>query len=151
MNVLAYPMLFILVIAAILSLILSLVSKILVDQDRMKEIQKEMKAHNKKLMAATKAQDKDALAKLDKDKPRIMSMQSEMMKMQMPMFGAMLPFFVVFWALRSVSDSMEWGEFVSLPAILQGGWWGSEWTWLGWYILCSLSFSSLFRRILGVK
>lgn len=150
-HILNYPMLFIMVIAMVLSAIMAIVNTVLIDQKRMKEIQIDVKKHNKELIKATKAQDQDTLKRLEKEKPRINQLQGEMMKMQMPMFAAMLPFFVVFIVLRNLTDSLQLGEFVELPAIIRGGWWGNTWTWLGWYIICSLAFSTLFRRILGVK
>lgn len=152
MNLVQYPMYFIMVVSIVLSMILTLVNKLLIDQERMKEIQKRVTAYNKKLMKATKAQDKEELDQLGKEKPQIMKMQSEMMKMQMPMFASMLPFFVVFFLLRRLADNMEWGQFMALPTDpFTWPLFGAGLTWLGWYILCSLPFTSLFRKVLGVR
>jgi len=89
-------MLFIFLVAVVASAILTIITKLLVNQGRMQEIQKYVKEYNKKLMAATKAKDEAALKNLEGEKDKVMQMQGEMMKMQMPVFGAMIPFFVVF-------------------------------------------------------
>jgi uncharacterized membrane protein (DUF106 family) len=153
MNLLDNPMWFIMIIAAVLAAIMAIVNKVLVDQDRVKEIQTEMKAHNKKLMKASREKNQEELEKLNRDKPRIAQMQQELMKMQMPMFASMLPFFVVFYVLRSVANAQDWGQFMALPwdDIFALPLFGRKLSWLGWYIFCSLPFTSFFRKILGVR
>lgn len=145
------PMLFIIFVAAVLALILTLVNRAIVDQRRMKEIQTEVFAYNKKLMKATKEQNKEELAKLEHEKAKIMELQSEMMKMQMPMFAAILPFFVVFFLLRELAESMQWSAFVQLPFNIPVLGIGSSFTWLGWYIMCSLPMTTLFKKLLDVR
>lgn len=154
MSFLDYPLFFIMSISIVLSLILTVVNKVLVDQERVKEIQEKVKAYNKKLMKATRENNQEEKTKLEKEKPNIMKLQSELMKMQMPVFASMLPFFVVFFLMRKLAVSMEWGAFVNLPSILHLPFLGlgdGTLTWLGWYILCSLPFTSLFRKVLGVR
>ena len=151
LDLLAYPMYFIMVVAAVLSFTLALINKVLIDQDRMNEIQNDVKVYNKKLMKATREKDQKVIDKLNKEKPNIMAMQNEMMKMQMPMFASMLPFFVVFYVLRTVATGQNWGEFMQLPFTINILNIGNSFTWLGWYILCSLPFTVLFRKFLGVR
>jgi len=149
LGILEYPLFFIMGVAIVLSAILTIVNKLLVDQNRMKELQAETKKYQKRLMAATKAGDQEELKKIEKDKPKINQMQSEMMKMQMPIFASMLPFFVVFYILRTWADKAAWGEFVMLPFKMPIA--GTTMTWLGWYIMCSLPFSTFFRKVFGVR
>lgn len=162
LAIMSYPTYLILGIAIVISLILTIVNLVLVDQERMKEINKKVKSYNKKLMKATKEQNDEELKKLKSRKPAITKMQQELMKMQMPMFLSMLPFFVVFLLLRRVAEAQAWGEFMLFP-------WCSTWAaanadkcfalplfgnslgWLGWYIICSLPFTSFFRKMLGVQ
>lgn len=150
-DLFAYPMYFIMVVSAVISLILALVTKVLIDQDRMKDIQKEVKVYNQKLMKATREKDQKVLDKLGKEKSKIMGLQNEMMKMQMPMFASMLPFFVVFYFLRQFATAQGWGEFIMLPFMINVLNIGNSFTWLGWYILCSMPFTVLFRKFLGVR
>ena len=117
----------------------------------MKEIQKKVSGFNKEIMRATKAKDTAKVAELNKDKPQIMQMQQEMMKMQMPMFMSMVPFILVFMGLKRLAVSMDWGVIIQLPFNLPILGINNSFTWLGWYILCSLPFTALFRKVLGVR
>ena len=80
MGLLQSPILLVGMISAVLSLILTLVNKVIVDQGRMKEIQKKVSSFNKELMRATKANDQAKVAEMNKEKPQVMQMQQEMMK-----------------------------------------------------------------------
>ncbi len=147
-------MLFIFIIAIIVSAILTIINKLLVNQERVKEIQKYVSEYNKKLMQATKEKNQEAVKALEGEKQKVMQMQSELMKMQLPVFAALIPFFAVFAVLGNIADSNQWGQFINLP-------WGSvipflgladgKLGWLGWYILTSIPMTSVFRRSLGVN
>jgi uncharacterized membrane protein (DUF106 family) len=150
-NLLNYPIVFIGTVSVVLSLILTLVNKVIVDQGRMKEIQKKVSVYNKELMKATKSKDQAKVAEMNKEKPQIMQMQQEMMKMQMPMFMSMVPFILVFMFLKRLAVSMDWGVIIQLPFNLPVLGINNSFTWLGWYILCSLPLTALFRKILDVK
>tara|TARA_Y100000310_G_scaffold343171_1_gene449624 strand:- start:58 stop:513 length:456 start_codon:yes stop_codon:yes gene_type:complete len=151
MGLLQSPILLVGMISAVLSLILTLVNKVIVDQGRMKEIQKKVSSFNKELMRATKANDQAKVAEMNKEKPQVMQMQQEMMKMQMPMFMSMVPFIVVFIFLKKLAVSMDWGVIINLPFNIPLLGINNSFTWLGWYILASLPFTVLFRKILGVR
>jgi uncharacterized membrane protein (DUF106 family) len=151
MDLLSNPVLFIAIVSGVLSLILTLVNKVIVDQGRMKELQKKVSVYNKELMKASKSNDTAKVAQLNKDKPQIMQMQREMMQMQMPMFMSMVPFIIIFIFLRKLADAMAWGVIMDLPFNLPIMGINNSFTWLGWYILCSLPFTALFRKVLGVK
>ena len=88
---------------------------------------------------------------LNKDKAKVMQLQSEMFKMQLPIFASILPFFLVFALLRSLAASHQWGDFITLPFNVPILGIGASLTWLGWYIICSLPFTALFRKFLGVR
>ncbi len=147
------PLFFIAAISAVASAILTILNKLLVDQDRMKEIQKYVKDYNARYMKAVKEKNTEEQKQLDTEKPKMMQMQHEMLKMQMPVFASLLPFFAVFILLGKIDGANAWGEFVNLP-------WGSfipflgfengKLGWLGWYILSSFSFTTAFRRALNL-
>lgn len=161
-KMLSNPTYFIMGVAILISLILTLVNMFVINQKRMKEINSEVKAYNKKLMKATRKNNQEELDKLKKKKPQIMQLQQELMKMQMPMFLSMLPFFVVFLLLRRLAEAQAWGEFLLFPwcpslAAASAGTcfalplFGASLGWLGWYIVCSMPFTSFFRKLLGVQ
>ena len=147
-------MLFIFIIGVVASAILTIVNKLLVNQARVKEIQGYVSDYNKKLMQATKEKNEETIKALDGEKQKVMQMQSEMMKMQLPVFAALIPFFIVFGVLGKVATSHQWGEFINLPwgsAIPLFGLANGKLGWLGWYIFTSIPMTSVFRRALGVN
>ncbi len=147
-------MLFIFIIGIIAAATLTILNKVLVNQERMKEIQKYVSDYNKKLMAATKSKDEAELKNLEGEKSKVMQMQSEMMKMQLPVFASIIPFFAVFAVLGSISDSNQWGQFINLPwggAISFLGLEDGKLGWLGWYIMTSIPMTTLFRRVLSLS
>jgi len=150
--ILQTPTLFIFLVGTVIAALMTVVNKFFIDQDRMKEIQLTMKKHNKKLMKATKAQDTEALKSLDIDKPKIMQMQKEMMKMQMPVFISTLPLLVIFMLLRKLAESQAWGEFLIIPwaETIVIPIFGPSLGWLGWYILVSLVMTTFFRKITDI-
>ncbi len=149
-----HAMLFIFLITVVITAIMTIVNKVLVNQERLKEIQKYVADHNKRNMKAIKEKNEEEMKKLSDEKPKIMQMQSEMMKMQMPMFAAMLPFFVVFIVLGKIAATQNWGEFMTLPwgnAIPIWGLANGKLGWLGWYIFCSVPLTSVFKKVMGVN
>lgn len=149
-----HAILFIFLVGVMASAILTIINKLLVNQGRMKEIQKYVSDYNKKLMKATKEKDEVTIKALDGEKQKVMQMQGEMMKMQLPVFASLIPFFVVFYVLGNISTSNNWGEFIKLPwgsAVPLFGMANGKLGWLGWYILTSIPMTSLFRKALGVN
>ena len=145
------PLIFISIISGVASAILAILNKLLVDQDRLKEIQKYVADHNKRQMKAFKEKNDAELKALEPEKAKVMQMQHEMMKMQMPVFASLLPFFAVFIVLGKIADANAWGEFITLPwgsAIPLFGMKNGELGWLGWYILCSFPLTTAFRKAL---
>ena len=147
------PLFFIFLVAGVVSALLAIINKVLVDQNRLKEIQKFVSEYNKRYMKAAKEKNEAELKQLEGDKQKVMQMQHEMFKMQMPVFASLLPFFVVYIVLGKISVASGWGEFINLP-------WGSfipflgfengKLGWLGWYILSSFPLTTLFRKALGL-
>ena len=145
------PLVFIFIISGVASAILAILNKMLVDQDRLKEIQKYVADHNKRQMKAHKEKNDAELKALEPGRAKVMQMQHEMMKMQMPVFASLLPFFAVFIVLGKIADANAWGEFITLPwgsAIPLFGMKNGVLGWLGWYILCSFPLTTAFRKAL---
>ncbi|MBP2144127.1 uncharacterized membrane protein (DUF106 family) [Methanococcus voltae] len=173
------PALFILATAFIVSFIINLATKFLVNQDRMAEIKEEMQAFQKKAKAA--GRDPERMQELQKEQMEMMGTQMEMMKMSFkPMIYTWVPIIAIFAYLRYVFDvngvyhlaNPAWnGAIVELPLIIskilfidiwhwvggifyKGGFEiisGTVLGWLGWYILCSMGTSMLLRKLMGIK
>lgn len=160
------PILAIVVIGAVISFITSIAQKILVDQDRLVFLQKEMKEFQQEMMEARKTNDPKALEKVQKNQMEFMSLQKEMMTMSFkPMIVTMLPILLIFWWISQ--NPLFTSMIVKLPAFAYYALLVPIWhalpfyggapsvpmsiTWLGWYFLSAFGFSFLFRKLLGIK
>ena len=174
-----HPAIAILVIAFLVSFIINLATKLLVDQNRMAELKKEIQEFQIKYKKAMK--DPEMLQKLQEEQQKMMEMQMEMMKMSFkPMIYTWIPIIAIFAYLRHVYDYggvfhtlyPDWnGVIVYLPYILSKILFVSFWHylgsifykggfgivsntalgWLGWYILCSMATSMVLRKVMGIK
>jgi len=133
-------------IALVASAISSGITAKFVDHKRLKELQKEVSKYSRQLREAYKAKDKEKIAAVKKDEPRFYQLQSELMKMQFPMFYGIIPVIFIFSWLKS---NFEAGAIVQLPFIFPLLW-RAELGWLGWYILCSLPMTLLVRKLLRI-
>jgi len=162
------PVLSIVIIAIVISLITSVAQKLLVDQDRLIYLRKEMKEFQQEMMEARKKNDPKALDMVQKKQMELMNLQKEMMSMSFkPMIVTFLPIILIFrWMQQNPLVSTVvvelpvtayymlliplWralpfygGAAQGVPEMSIG--------WLGWYILCSFGLSILFRKLMGVK
>ena len=140
----ASPLLSMIIFSAIITFLLTLTYKFLIKQDKMKE----MKERTKQLQEKMKG---------EKDSAKLMEAQKEMMQLSMeqmklsfkPMLITFLPLILIFAWLRAVyayagvGDLISWG--LNLPLVGTGA------GWLLSYILFSLIFNLLFRKILNVQ
>jgi len=162
------PVFSIVIIAIVISLITSVAQKLLVDQDRLIYIRKEMKEFQQEMVEARKKNDPKALNKLQKKQMELMNLQKEMMSMSFkPMIVTFLPVIIIFnWMRQNPLVSTVAVElpvtayymlliplWQALPFYGGAGQGVPEMSigWLGWYILCSFGLSILFRKLMGVK
>ena len=174
-----HPALAILIIAIIVSLIINITTKLLVDQERVAELKREIKEYQAKLKKASR--DPEMLKKLQEEQQKYMQINAELMRMSFkPMIYTWLPIILIFIYLRHVYGFggiyqeliPGWnGVVVYLPIILSkilliDFWHGlgsilykggfkivsdTALGWLGWYILCSFATSTVLRKVLGIK
>lgn len=157
----------VLVVGAIISFVTTLANKLLVDQDRLVYLQKEMKEFNQEMMEARKANDTKAMEKAQKKQMEFMNLQKEMMFMSFkPMIVTFIPIIIIFYW---ISQSQLNQVVVNLPSfvyyvLLVPLWHALPFyggvtpgvpetsvTWLGWYILSAFGFSFVFRKLMGLK
>ncbi len=173
-----HPALSILIIAFIVSLITTVATKLLVDQERVAKIKEELKNYQKKIKLAQK--DPKMLEELQKEQEKMLKLNTELMKMSFkPMLYTWIPIILIFIYLKHVYgyDGLyhqlypNWnGVVVYLPTIIAKiilldfwHWLGSLFYkvgfpivknalgWLGWYILSSMATSTVLRKIFGIK
>ncbi|MEM5804372.1 MAG: EMC3/TMCO1 family protein [Candidatus Aenigmatarchaeota archaeon] len=136
------PILSEIVIAAIMTVIITLFYKKLVDQDRMKKIREETKKLQDKIKEV-KNKDPEQANKLMSE---VMKMTNEQMKMSMkPMLPTLLIAAVFFpWVA-----SLYKGAVAILPFSLP--FFGNDFGWLMWYLVVSVPMSQVARKMMGVN
>lgn len=153
------------IIATIVAFFITLANKLLVDQDRLQFLQKEMKGFQQDMMKAQKSGDPKAMASMQKKQTEFMSLQKEMMFNSFkPMIVTFVPIIIVFyWMAQNPLINHMWLNvptfvyYVLLVPIFHTFYQQSAGVpvmaieWLGWYILCSFAMSLVFRKLMGLK
>lgn len=157
------------IIATIVAFVITIANKLLVDQDRLQFLQKEMKEYQQEMMKAQKSGDPKVMADVQKKQAEFMDIQKEMMLNSFkPMIVTFVPIIIIFYWMAGSPIINQF--YVHLPTfgyylfIVPFFQWLSEifyhstavtpaFTigWLGWYILCSFAMSLIFRKFLGLK
>lgn len=157
------------IIATIVAFLITLANKLLVDQDRLQYLQKEMKEYQQEMMKAQKSGDPKLMAEMQKKQSKFMDIQKEMMFNSFkPMIVTFVPIIIVFYWMAG--NPLIGSFYVQLPTF---GYYlflvpFFQWIatmfypvgavtpfatigWLGWYILSSFAMSMVFRKFLGIK
>jgi len=131
------PLPFLLILSAVLSLLVTLVYKFMTDQVLMKELKSELKKYQ-----AQMKEHKGDLEKLSEIQKKSMSVNMKYMKQSMkPMIITILPFLAIFAWLRGVFNS---------AIVIPLSFWEGHLGWIGTYIIFSMIFTTLFRKLLKV-
>ncbi len=143
----------ILLIAMGLTFLTSLVNRLLTNRKQLNAWRREVSAWNAEFRKARKSGDKKLLAKVQKQQPRIMKLQSKMMWQSFRVsLIFMVPFFLLwqflnsFYMLNPVAYLPGLGEkaIINLPIL------GSVHSLIWWYMLCSFLFGIIFSRLFGL-
>lgn len=158
----ANPIITVFIIASAIALFIVILQKLLIDYDKMTEMQDKMKEIQTELREAQKAGDPKAIAKVQKKQMEFMPMQKDLMMMQFrPTLITMIPILLIYYgmlgnpAISHMVVNIAPSQFYLLLMPL----WNIFWTqtnpltinFFGWYILCSFAMSFVFRRVLGLK
>ena len=135
------PMLAEIVIALVVTFLITLLYRFLSKPKEMKELREKAKELSKEAKELQKTNPEEA-KKATSEMMKITNKQ--MMSNMKPMLGTLLiaVLFLPWMAERFV------GQIVLLPFDLP--YFGADFGWLMWYILVSIPFSQIFRKILGV-
>ncbi len=156
------PIYAIFVIACIVSFISTLAYKLLVNQERLEYLKKEIQDFQQEMMKARKKGDPKDLEKLQKKQMEFMSLQKEMMTMSFkPMIVTFIPIIIIFaWLAHYYQNAVvaKLPNFIHTILLVDlwhwfygGGLPENTIGWLGWYILCSFAMSIIFRKYMGIK
>lgn len=131
---------FILLLAAFLTFLTTFVNRLFTKPEQLKAWRKEIKAWTDEFRDAQKSKDKKRLAKVEKQKDRILKLQQ---KMSWQSMKVSLLFFVPFILMWQVLAGIYRGPVAFLPGF-------GPLTIIFWYLICSFFFSTVFSRIFGV-
>ena len=157
------------IIATIIAFFITLANKLLVDQERLKSVQGEMKEYQQEMMKAQKSGDPKAMKAVQTKQAEFMNLQKEMMMNSFkPMIVTFIPIIIIFYWMSGnplinqlYVQLPTFGYYVFLVPLFQ--WLATFFypvgpvtpfatiSWLGWYILVSFAMSMVFRKFLGLK
>ncbi|TDA33586.1 MAG: hypothetical protein DSO04_00435 [Hadesarchaea archaeon] len=144
----AHATLLVLLISLLFSLLVTLLTRRMVDWGKMRRIRQEVASWQAELREAQKKKDLKKVHKMMAEQGRILALQGEMMRESFrPTLVYLFPWLLL-WALLSRLYSgwvMAWLPF-SLPLPFFGEW--SSCGFVGWLFITYFSFSHLWRRIL---
>ncbi len=133
----------ILMMSLILTSLITIMYKLLTDQILLKELKTQVKNHQKEMK-----NHKDDHQKMMEIQKQTMSLNMKYMKHSMkPMLFTFIPIILIFGWLRNHQaigkiDILSWGFHIPL--------FGTGLGWLGTYIISSIIFSMIIRRVLKV-
>jgi len=132
-----YPLISITAISAVLALATTLVYKYATDQGMLKQIREDMKKYQEQMKTH-----KDNLEKVSEIQKQIMPLQSKMMAQSMkPMLITIVPFILIFKIL---------GDIYNSAIVIPLSFWPGHLGWVGTYVIMSMVFTTLFRKLLKV-
>jgi len=170
----------ILIMSILTGIYSNLIQKYTINHRRLRELQEIMRKYQKEYMEATKQNNQFKLKQLEEKKQEIQQLQSEMMSMQFkPMFYTFvvtIPIFAWLWEKASASyelitgatsygnlttqlpeaflktldpdlyivNSPFLGQIHVVTPVLVFPW------WLFWYLLCSITFGQIIKKVLKV-
>lgn len=136
----AYQEIFIMSVG--LSLLMTLASKFLVNQQEMKKAKKDMEFYRERASRAQKAGD---LKKSNEYMSEMLKASQRQFRHNMKpmMFSFIIVIVAASWFGTAYADAMILSP-VSIPFL------GNELNWFWWYLLIVLPFSTVFRKLLDV-
>jgi len=144
-----YSTLFILGIAALISLLTTLVNRLVSNPQKSKEQRKEVTEWNKELREAQRAKDKKTIEKLMKKQQYIMKMQTKMMWNSMKVsLLFIVPLLLMWQVLGGFYSGQDIAIFPGVGANLPLPMFSASLIW--WYLLCSLFFGTTFAHVFGL-
>ncbi|MGC8998087.1 MAG: EMC3/TMCO1 family protein [Candidatus Bathyarchaeia archaeon] len=138
--------LFIFLLAAAISFLMSLANRLTTDPEKTKAWRKEIAEWNEQFREARKSGNKKQMEKLMKKQQYILQIQAKMswqsMKVSLLFF---IPLMIVWFFLNNTYRKQPIAYFPGIgPQLL----WLPPLFW--WYLLCSFFFSTLFSHLLGL-
>ena len=132
------PLTTVTIVAIMVTLMITVVNKFTIDQNVIREIKKDIKKYQKEMKS-----NKGDIDKMKEIQPKMMELSMKQMKMSFkPMIYYFLPLILVFSWLKKTMTGI-----IVLPL----DFWPGHLGWLGTYVLLSILFSTIFRKVLKVQ
>jgi uncharacterized membrane protein (DUF106 family) len=159
--------LFILGLSILLSIVISVVSRFVMDLDKINRYQKEIQLWNKAKAEAQRTANKRLYRKVKRKEKYIQKIQTKVMTERFkPMMFYIIPFFALFWILNGFYNGylpLVAGEtaryVVILPFSFPVEWFGKNlgaenlmylpFVW--WYAMTSFAFGAIIQRLFGLQ
>lgn len=136
------PFLAELILAGVITFVITLFYKYMVDQSKVKQLKSDIKAMQEKIKEVQKSDSKEA--------NKMMGDMFKLTNQQMVLnFKPMLPAMVIVFALLPWMAKIFNSPVVLLPFNLP--YFGNDFGWLMWYLIISIPLTQLFRKALGVE
>lgn len=134
-------------LAVLFSLVITLITKKVVDWNRVKQIKAEVDSWRKDLLDAQRKKDMKRIYKLKQDQGRIMGLQSQLMMSSLkPAIFYIVPYFIFWRWLGSVYGGWV-VAFLPFSLPLPIGLWASC-GFFSWFLISYFGFSSIWRKLL---
>lgn len=144
-----YATLFILSIALLISVLTTLVNRLLSNPEKSKASRKEVTEWNKELRQAQRAKDKKTVERLMKKQQYIMQLQTKMMWSSMKVsLLFLIPLLLMWNVLGGFYSNVPVAIFPGLGSNLPLPFFNTPLIW--WYLLCSLLFGTAFSHVFGL-
>lgn len=144
-----FSTIFMLLLAAAISLLTSLANRLLSNPEQSKAARKEVADWNTELRKAQKDGDKKTVEKLMKKQKQILQLQSKMMWQSMKVTIIFFVPLIIVWQFlgasfygRDIAFLPGMGPNLPLPFFSLSLIW--------WYLVCSMLFGTIFSHILGI-
>lgn len=138
--------------SVLLSLVLSLIYRFLTNPSEIRRIKRDMQFYRKKMNEAQKAGNKE---EMDRYLKQSMKLNQEHLKHNMkPMIFSMALFLVVLGWLNNAYTDLVVPLPINLPVL---GWefpflhLTMEYNWFWWYLVITVPFTFVFRKLFGVE
>ncbi len=135
-------------IGVFISLLITLITRRVVNWERMRQIKAEVSEFQKELRDARSKRDTKRMYKLQQDQKRILSLQGQMMKENFkPMIFYIVPYLIFWFILSGIYSGwvVAWLPF-RLDLYFFGTWVSCG--FLSWYLLTYFGFSQIWRKLL---
>jgi len=144
----SHSILSILLISIFFALVVTLISKRVVNWEEVKQKKKRVSDWQKALMDAQRKKDMKTVHKLQQEQKEMMALQGQVMMASFkPAIFYIVPYFILWMALSGIYSGwvVAWLPF-NLPLPVVGT--TASLGFLGWYFLAYFCFSSIWRRLL---